>query len=146
GGRARERGHDVCRSHRQSHEARLPYCREAVHERRPEGGSARLRGEARPALEGTLTSPEVARRDLQPLFDPSSIAVLGATDTPGKWGYWLAQNALRSKGRRSVWLVNRSGREMFGEPSYASLRELPGPAELVVISVGAEQFEEAADE
>jgi len=66
-------------------------------------------------VEGTLASPEVARRDLRPLFDPRSIAVLGATDKPGKWGFWLAQNALRSKDRRDVFLVNRSGREMFGE-------------------------------
>ena len=97
-------------------------------------------------MEGTLASPEVARRDLRPLFDPRSIAVLGATDKPGRWGFWLAQNALRSKDRRDVFLVNRSGREMFGERSYPSLSELPRPAELVVVSVGAEQFEEAVDE
>ena len=86
-----------------------------------------------------------AARDLRALFDPRSIAVLGATDTPGKWGFWLAQNALRSKDRREVYLVNRSGREIFGERSYASLADLPGPAELVVLSVGAEQFEAAVD-
>ena len=84
-----------------------------------------------------------AARDLRPLFDPQSIAVLGATDTPGKWGFWLAQNALRSKDRRRVFLVNRSGREIFGERSYPSLRELPGPAELVLISVDAAAFEDA---
>jgi len=97
-------------------------------------------------VEGTVATPETARRDLRPLFEPASIAVLGATDTPGKWGFWLAQNALRSSDRRAVYLVNRSGREMFGERSYPSLRELPGPAELVVVSVGAEQFEEAVDD
>jgi acyl-CoA synthetase (NDP forming) len=89
-------------------------------------------------VEGAVTT-----RDLRALFDPQSIAVLGATDTPGKWGFWLAQNALRSLDRRDVYLVNRSGRVLFGQRSYASLRELPGPAELVVISIGADAFEEA---
>jgi acetate---CoA ligase (ADP-forming) len=92
-------------------------------------------------VEGTIETA----RDLRALFDPRSIAVLGATDTPGKWGFWLAQNALRSKDRRSVYLVNRSGREMFGERAYRSLRDVPG-AELVVVSVGAEAFEEAIDD
>ena len=94
-------------------------------------------------MEGTVGA---AQRDLRALFDPRSIAVLGATDTPGKWGFWLAQNALRSKDRRHVYLVNRSGREMFGEPSYRSLAELPEAAELVVISIGADAFEQAVDD
>jgi len=94
-------------------------------------------------VEGTIAG---TTRDLRALFDPRSIAVLGATDKPGKWGFWLAQNALLSKDRREVFLVNRSARDLFGERSYSSLRELPGPAELVVISVGAEAFEEAVDD
>ncbi len=95
-------------------------------------------------MEGTLTTS--AARDLRALFDPRSIAVLGATDTPGKWGFWLAQNALRSKDRRHVFLVNRSGRKLFGEQSYPSLADLPEPAELVVISIGADSFEQAVED
>ncbi|MEU3336913.1 hypothetical protein ACWCQ1_33270 [Streptomyces sp. NPDC002144] len=30
------------------------------------------------------------------LFDPASVAGVGASDNPEKWGYWLAEGALRS--------------------------------------------------
>ena len=33
-------------------------------------------------------------RDLQPLFAPQSVAILGASNDPAKWGNWLARGAL----------------------------------------------------
>jgi acyl-CoA synthetase (NDP forming) len=48
-------------------------------------------------------------RDLSALFDPRSVAVLGASATPGKWGFWLARGAIKGEARRSVYLVNRRG-------------------------------------
>jgi acyl-CoA synthetase (NDP forming) len=85
-------------------------------------------------------------RDLRPLFDPKSIAVLGASATPGKWGHWLARGALKGSGRRAVFLVNRGGKEVLGARTYRSLAEVPQPVELVVISIGAGGFEQAIDD
>jgi acyl-CoA synthetase (NDP forming) len=85
-------------------------------------------------------------RDLRPLFDPSSVAILGASASAGKWGNWLARNALKGKHRRRVFLVNRAGQEVLGERTYRSLAELPEPVELVVIVIGAAGFEQAVDE
>lgn len=84
-------------------------------------------------------------RDLRPLFDPSSVAVVGASDDPVKWGYGLARGALRGADRRPVYLVNRSGGEILGRRAYRSLAELPGPAELVVVAVPERAFEETVD-
>ncbi len=84
-------------------------------------------------------------RDLSALFDPRSVAVLGASAVPGKWGFWLARGAVKGDGRRSVYLVNRKGGEIFGRPAYPSLAELPEPPELVVITVPAAGVEEAVD-
>ncbi len=84
-------------------------------------------------------------RDLSALFDPRSVAVLGASATPGKWGFWLAREALKGEDRRSVFLVNRNGGEIFGRQAYASLGELPEAPELVVITVPAAGAEEAVD-
>ena len=53
-------------------------------------------------------------RDLSALFDPRSVAVLGASAVPGKWGFWLARGAIKGDGRRSVYLVNRKGGEILG--------------------------------
>jgi acetate---CoA ligase (ADP-forming) len=84
-------------------------------------------------------------RDLSALFDPRSVAVLGASAVPGKWGFWLARGAIKGEGRRSVYLVNRKGGEIFGRPAYTSLAELPEPPEFIVITVPAAGLEEAVD-
>ncbi len=84
-------------------------------------------------------------RDLRPLFDPRSVAVLGASNDPAKWGQWIAAGALRGADRRDVWLVNRNGGEILGHQAYRSLEELPGAPELVVVSLPAAAFEAAID-
>ncbi len=84
-------------------------------------------------------------RDLQPLFDPRSVAVLGASGDPAKWGNWLARGALRGAHRRSVYLVNHNGGEILGQRTYRSVEELPEAPELVVVAVPAAAFEQAID-
>ncbi|MDQ6876876.1 MAG: acetate--CoA ligase family protein [Candidatus Dormibacteraeota bacterium] len=85
-------------------------------------------------------------RDLKPLFDPRSVAILGASATPSKWGYWLARSALRGVGRRAVFLVNRRGQDILGQRTYRSLADLPQEVEMVVISIGSADFEQAVDD
>jgi len=84
-------------------------------------------------------------RDLSALFDPRSVAVLGASAVPGKWGFWLARGAIRGEGRRSVYLVNRKGGEILGRQAYTSLEELPEPPEFVVITVPAAGLDGAVE-
>ena len=86
------------------------------------------------------------KRDLTPLFAPRSVAVVGASADPSKWGNVLARGALRGAHRRSVFLVNRAGGEILGAPAYPSLEDLPESPELVVVSVPAAQFEHVVEE
>lgn len=85
------------------------------------------------------------QRDLRPLFDPRSVAIVGASNDPTKWGQWLSRGALRGEHRRAVYLVNRVGGEILGRPAYRSLDELPESPELVVLAVPASAFEETVD-
>lgn len=87
----------------------------------------------------------VPARDLTPLFEPQSIAVVGASNDPGKWGHWIARGALQGRDRRDVFLVNRSGGSVVGEPAFTSLEELPSAPEMVVIAVPAAAFRDAVD-
>jgi acetate---CoA ligase (ADP-forming) len=80
------------------------------------------------------------------LFDPSSVAVVGASDDPRKWGNWLARGALRGDGRRPVYLVNHRAAEILGRHAYPSLTELPESVELVVIAVPAPAVGAAVDD
>ena len=85
-------------------------------------------------------------RDLTPLFDPRTLAIVGASGTPSKWGYWLARSALKGLTRRRIFLVNRGGKDILGQHTYTSLAEVPHPVDLVVISIGAAGFEQAVDD
>jgi acyl-CoA synthetase (NDP forming) len=85
-------------------------------------------------------------RDLRPLFAPRSVAVVGASADPSKWGNVLARGALRGAHRRSVYLVNRSAVEILGQRTYTALGELPESPELVVVCVPAAAVESAVDE
>ena len=74
-------------------------------------------------------------RDLQPLFAPTSVAVVGASGDPRKWGNWLARRALRGEHRRAVHLINRRGGEILGRSAHRSLLELESPVDLVLVTV-----------
>ncbi|HET6359395.1 acetate--CoA ligase family protein [Streptomyces sp.] len=76
---------------------------------------------------------------LDALFDPRSVAVVGASDNPQKWGYWLAAGALAGRARRTVHLVNRRAGALDGVPFLPGLAALPGPADHVVVAVPPQQ-------
>ncbi len=84
-------------------------------------------------------------RDLSALFDPASIAVVGASTDPAKWGNAVALQALRGADRHNVQLVNRSGGQILGHQTVAAVEELDGPVDLVVIAVPEAGFEDAVD-
>ena len=66
-------------------------------------------------------------RDLRPLFEPRSVAIVGASNDSAKWGHWLARNAVKGSAQ-AVFLVNRNGGEILGRRAYRSLDELPEAA------------------
>lgn len=84
-------------------------------------------------------------RDLRALFAPRSLAIVGASADPTKWGNVLARGALAGAHRRPVYLVNRSGGEILGQRALRSLDDVPEPPELVVVSVPTAGFEDAVD-
>ncbi|MFF5842775.1 acetate--CoA ligase family protein [Streptomyces massasporeus] len=85
-------------------------------------------------------------RDLSALFDPVSVAVVGASDDPAKYGHAIAAQAVRADGRRPVHLVNRRGGTVLGRTAAPSLSALGEPVDLAVVSVPAAGFEDAVDE
>jgi acetate---CoA ligase (ADP-forming) len=84
-------------------------------------------------------------RPVHALFDPTSVAVVGASEDPRKWGNWLAQGALRGESQRPAYLVNRRAVRVLGRRSYQSLDELPAPPDLVVVAVPAVAVSETVD-
>ena len=72
---------------------------------------------------------------LDAIFRPKSVAVIGASSTPGKVGYVLANNLLKSGYEDPIYLVNVKGGEILGQQSYKSIKDVPGEVELAVICI-----------
>jgi acyl-CoA synthetase (NDP forming) len=75
--------------------------------------------------------------NLSVFSDPRSVAVVGASGDPAKWGYWIARGALRGAHRRDVHLVNANGAVIDGIQSVRSLGDIAEAPELVVLTAPA---------
>jgi acyl-CoA synthetase (NDP forming) len=69
--------------------------------------------------------------NLDPLFFPKSVAIVGASATEEKLGGIVLKNLLRMKGR--VYPINPNYRELMGLKAYPSIRDLPETVDLSII-------------
>jgi hypothetical protein len=83
---------------------------------------------------------------LDRLFSPKSIAVIGASKTVGKVGYYTVSNLVQSGFKGPIIPVNSAGGELFGLKVYPKLADYADPVDLVVIAVPAEMVPAAAQE
>ena len=82
---------------------------------------------------------------LEYLFNPQSVAVIGASNIPGKWGCDIL-NLLLTRGDRKVYPINKNKPEVLGVKAYSSIGEVPGPVDFAVITVSAEVIPAAMEE
>ena len=68
-------------------------------------------------------------------FKPKSVAVLGASGTPGKLGYVIVKNIADSDFAGKVYPVNPKSDEILGYKVYHSVTEIPGDVDLVVTAL-----------
>ena len=72
-------------------------------------------------------------------FYPSSIAFVGASAVPGKWGHMLPTNTLSRNYKGQVYLVNPKGGRIIGRKVYPSITDIPGDIDLAVVTIPAEK-------
>jgi acyl-CoA synthetase (NDP forming) len=89
------------------------------------------------------------RIGLAPLFEPASVAVVGASGVAGKPGNEVIRNIQANGYAGRLYPVNPKGGEILGLPTYQSLAGLPETPDLAIIIVPAEQcprvLQECAD-
>ncbi|MBD3172440.1 CoA-binding protein [Candidatus Bathyarchaeota archaeon] len=83
---------------------------------------------------------------LDAIFRPSSVAIIGASSTPGKVGYVLSNNLLKSGYDEPVYLVNIKGGEILGQKAYKSVSEISGDVELAVIAIPSKYVLQTVEE
>lgn len=77
------------------------------------------------------------KQSLETFFRPESIAVVGASKNPTKIGHAALKNILISEYQCKLYPVNPDDDEILGLKCYKKLTDIPGPVDLVLISVPA---------
>lgn len=97
------------------------------------GSRVRARGDRR--------EHTAVRHSLRPLFEPRSIAIVGASRSPGAIGYEILRNLAGHGFAGRLFPVNPKAETIQGLPVYPSLRDVPAPVDLVVVAVPAPAVE-----
>jgi len=75
--------------------------------------------------------------NLDKIFNPKSVAVIGASDEEGSVGYALMKNFTESGFAGHVFPVNLKKTEVLGLKAYQSVEQVPEPVDLAVIATPA---------
>lgn len=74
-------------------------------------------------------------RQLDRIFKPRSIAVIGASNTSPKWGFRMVNTPLTTGYRGAIYPVNPNEKTVCGLPCYANVRDIPYEVDMAVIVV-----------
>lgn len=87
------------------------------------------------------------RKDrLQQLFKPESLALFGASTTPGSLGTVVLENLRDADYQGRITLINPKHEELDGEPCYPTLADSENRADVAVIAAPAEAVPDIIDD
>jgi len=85
-------------------------------------------------------------KQLEYLFSPKSVAVIGASNNPGKWGFNIFSRALRTSSDIRVYPINPNAQDVLGVKACRSVIEVPEPVDLAVIVIPPQAVPVAMEE
>jgi acyl-CoA synthetase (NDP forming) len=97
-------------------------------------------GEPRP------TTPALVSQDLHDLFYPKSIAVIGASGTPGKLGWNVFTNLVSHNFKGKLYPINPKADEIQGLKAYPCISAVPEPVDVAIILVSAGMTPDVVEE
>jgi acyl-CoA synthetase (NDP forming) len=80
------------------------------------------------------------------LFNPRSIAMIGASSNLGKWGAIVFLNMIMGGYQGKLYPVNPKGGMVFNRRAYPRVTEVPEPQDLAVIAIPAQFVKEAVQD
>lgn len=83
---------------------------------------------------------------LSSLFNPRSIAVIGASRSPGKIGHVILRNLIEYGYKGKIYPVNPSADEILGLKAYKSVLEIDDEVDVAVIAIPADKVIEVAED
>ncbi len=76
---------------------------------------------------------------LDELLCPRSVAILGASRAPHKWGHVAAKQLIAGGFPGNIYLINPSVPDVLGRATFASLRDVPTQVDLAIIATSFSQ-------
>lgn len=83
---------------------------------------------------------------LDKIFNPKSVAIIGASDEEGSVGYALMKNFTEFGFEGKVYPVNIRKTEILGLKAYPSVEQLPEKVDLAVIATPAKTVPEVVEQ
>lgn len=94
------------------------------------------------ASEGNSGSDiRVKVQNLKKVFNPKSVAIVGASSEPGKVGYQVLNNVIKNGFKGKVYPINKKATEILGVPCFPTITACPTDIDFVVIAVPAPMVE-----
>lgn len=83
---------------------------------------------------------------LNKLLTPKSVAVIGASATPGKIGWSVMKNLIDGGYTGPIYPINPTTSEILGIKAYPSVMDVPGSIDAAIITVPSKLVSEVTDE
>ncbi|MEM2883811.1 MAG: GNAT family N-acetyltransferase [Nitrososphaerales archaeon] len=83
---------------------------------------------------------------LDKIFNPKSVAIVGASDEEGSVGYAIMKNFLDSNFKGEVYPVNIRKEEILGLKAFQSVEQLPKTVDLAIIATPAKTVPEVVEQ
>ena len=99
-----------------------------------------------PSLGGASDLYRSGRQPLDAIFDPRSVAVLGASERPEHPGRIALRNLIGTSFGGTVYPVTPHRKSVFGIRTYRRLRDVPEPVDLALIATPADSVPDAVAE
>jgi len=80
------------------------------------------------------------------VFEPRSVAVIGASRNPAKFGHVQLRNLVELGFRGKVYPVNPNADQVLGLRAYGALDEIPAPPDLAIVTIPAPKVPEAIED
>ena len=84
--------------------------------------------------------------NLDAVFQPDSVAIIGASNDVAKWGGVITINIISGGYPWPVYPVNPKVKDVFGRPAYAGVADLPQAPDLAIVAVPAERVKQVVEE
>src|SRR5688572_19714350 len=93
----------------------------------------------------SVSEPDEPHR-LQPLLNPRSVAVIGASAREGSFGNYTLSELLAGGFKGVAYPINPNYKEILGQRCYPSLLDLPEAPDLAIFSIPSGGLEATLDQ